>query len=83
MLPQIHAKLIHMSTDDVFDMVTVTVDSLDGEDAEAYADDYFDYNGYINREGYINLLLTCNNGRKAQIINFNINYIFNKYFILF
>ena len=29
-----------------FDAVIVTVDSLDGKSAEAYADDYFDYNGY-------------------------------------
>ena len=40
---------------------------------------YFDYNGYINREGYINLLLTCNNGRKAQIVNFNINYVDDRF----
>ena len=40
---------------------------------------YFDYNGYINREGYINLLLTCNNCRKAQIVNFNINYVDDRF----
>lgn len=40
---------------------------------------YFDYNGYVNREGYINLLLTCNNGRKAQIVNFNINYVDDRF----
>lgn len=40
---------------------------------------YFDYNGYINREGYINLLLTCVNGRKAQIVNFNINYVDDRF----
>ena len=41
---------------------------------------YFDYNnGYINREGYINLLLTCPNGRKAQIVNFNINYVDDRF----
>lgn len=28
------------------DVVIVTVDSLDGKSAQAYADDYFDYNGY-------------------------------------
>ena len=28
------------------DVVIVTVDSLDGKTAEAYADDFFDYNGY-------------------------------------
>lgn len=40
---------------------------------------YFDYNGYVNREGYINLLLTCPNGRKAQIVNFNINYVDDRF----
>lgn len=40
---------------------------------------YFDYNGYINREGFINLLLTCNNSRKAQIVNFNINYVDDRF----
>lgn len=40
---------------------------------------YFDYNGYVNREGYINLLLTCSNGRKAQIVNFNINYVDDRF----
>ena len=40
---------------------------------------YFDFNGYINREAYINLLLTSNNGRKAQIINFNINYVDDRF----
>lgn len=40
---------------------------------------YFDYNNYITREGYINLLLTCNNGKKAQIVNFNINYVDDRF----
>ncbi|MDR1560450.1 MAG: TPM domain-containing protein, partial [Clostridiales bacterium] len=29
-----------------FDVVIVTVNSLDGKTPEAYADDYFDYNGF-------------------------------------
>ena len=40
---------------------------------------YFEYNGYINREGYINYLLTTSSGRKAQIINFNINYVDDRF----
>ena len=36
---------------------------------------YFDYPNYVTREGYIKDLLTATNGRKAQIINFNINYV--------
>ncbi len=40
---------------------------------------YFDYNGYVNRAGYINQLLTTGNGRKAQIVNFNINYVDDRF----
>ena len=40
---------------------------------------YFDYDGYVNREGFISTLLTCNNGRKAQIVNFNINYVDDRF----
>ena len=36
---------------------------------------YFDYPEYITKEKYIRNLMTAPNGRKAQIINFNINYI--------
>lgn len=36
---------------------------------------YFDYDRYITKEEYIKELLTAPNGKKAQIINFNINYI--------
>lgn len=36
---------------------------------------YFDYPEYVDRAGYIRSLLTAPNGAKAQIINFDINYI--------
>mgnify|MGYP001851471993 FL=1 len=36
---------------------------------------YFDYPEFITKEQYIRNLLTAPNGRKAQIVNFNINYI--------
>lgn len=36
---------------------------------------YFDYPEYITKEKYIRSLLTASNGQKAQIINFNINYV--------
>ncbi len=39
------------------------------------ASKYFEVPEYITREQYIRNLLTATNGRKAQIINFNINYI--------
>lgn len=40
---------------------------------------YFDYPNYVTREGYIKDLLTAANGRKAQIINFNINYVDDRF----
>ncbi len=36
---------------------------------------YFDYPEYVTKQQYIKKLLTAHNGKKAQIINFNINYI--------
>lgn len=40
---------------------------------------YFDYPEYITREQYIRSLLTAPNGKKAQIINFNINYVDDRF----
>ncbi len=36
---------------------------------------YFDYPEYINRDDFVKDLLMAPNGKKAQIINFNINYV--------
>lgn len=36
---------------------------------------YFDYDKFVTKQEYIKDLLTAQNGKKAQIINFNINYI--------
>lgn len=40
---------------------------------------YFDFPEYITRSQYIRNLLTAMNGKKAQIINFNINYIDDRF----
>ena len=40
---------------------------------------YFDYENFITREQYIRDLMTSHGGRKAQIINFNINYIDDRF----
>lgn len=40
---------------------------------------YFDVDEYVSREQYIRNLLTAENGRKAQIINFNINYVDDRF----
>ena len=40
---------------------------------------YFDCNKYMTKEQYIKELLTATNGHKAQIINFNINYVDDRF----
>ena len=40
---------------------------------------YFDVNEYMSHEEYIRWLLTASNGKKAQIINFNINYVDDRF----
>lgn len=45
-----------MTTELGFDIVIVTTDSMDGKTAEAYADDFFDYNGYGVGKDYTGVL---------------------------
>jgi len=40
---------------------------------------YFECDEYISREEFIKELLTAENGRKAQIVNFNINYVDDRF----
>ena len=40
---------------------------------------YFDYPEYITKEEYIRSLMVVNGDRKAQIINFNINYVDDRF----
>ena len=40
---------------------------------------YFDCDKYVTRDEYIKSLLVAPNGRKAQIINFNINYVDDRF----
>lgn len=52
-------KLDEISERQKFDVVIVTVDSLDGKSPMAYADDYYDYNGYgmgRNNDGVLLLI---------------------------
>jgi uncharacterized protein len=52
-------KCVEAAQQSKADFVIVTVDSLEGKTAEAYADDFFDYNGfgYEGKEGTGTLLL--------------------------
>jgi uncharacterized protein len=52
----LEARISTMRESQGFDIVIVTTDSLDGKTAEAYADDYFDYNGYGVGESYDGVL---------------------------
>ncbi len=45
-----------------FDIAAVTTNSTDGKSAEAYADDYYDYNGYGYDSEYSGLLLLIDMG---------------------
>lgn len=52
-----------------FDVVIVTTNSTDGKSAEAYADDYFDYNGYGMGDNYDGALLLVNMGNREWHIS--------------
>lgn len=57
-------QLQQVSEEHDIDVVVLTVDSLDGKSAMAYADDYYDYNGYGD-DGV--LLLVCMQSRQWWI----------------
>lgn len=50
-------KAAHLADTYQMDVVIVTVYSLEGKSSEAYADDYFDYNGYGIGSDYSGVLL--------------------------
>ncbi len=63
-----------LKSDKIFDdtnMLKVRMHTL----ANSEISTYFDYPEYVSKDQYIKKLLTADNGAKAQIINFNINYI--------
>ena len=67
-----------LSSDKVFDdynVLKVRLRSLVNGD---YAK-YFDIEEYQSRDSFIKEILTTDNGRKAQIINFNINYVDDRF----
>ena len=40
---------------------------------------YFEYPTFVTRDGFIKEILMTSNGRKAQIVNFNMNYVDDKF----
>lgn len=67
-----------LTSEKIFDYANVLKIRLNTLINSDYAK-YFDYPTFVTREGYIRDLLTANNGRKAQIINFNINYVDDRF----
>ena len=67
-----------LNSDKVFEqnnILKVRIHSLLNSD---YAK-YFECDKYISKDDYIKQLLMASNGRKAQIINFNINYVDDRF----
>lgn len=62
-------KLDEISTRQNFDVAIVTTNSFDGKSPEAFADDYFDYNGYGMGEDYDGILLVLNMEERTWVIS--------------
>ena len=61
-------KLEEISQRQENEVAVVTVNSLEGKTAEAYADDYYDYNGYGYGENDDGLLLLVSMGEREWAI---------------
>lgn len=67
-----------LTNDKVFDEVNilkVRLHSLVNSNYKVY----FKHDHFVDRDQYIRELLTANNGKKAQIVNFNINYVDDRF----
>lgn len=62
------------NSDKIFDYANILKIRLNSLINSNYVN-YFKYSTYITREQFIKSLLTTNNNRKVQVINFNINYV--------
>ena len=67
-----------LTSEKVFDYANVLKIRLNAIINSDYAK-FFDYINFVTKEGYIKELLTTSSGRKAQIINFNINFVDDKF----
>lgn len=61
-------KLEEISQRQQNEVAIVTVNSLDGKTAQAYADDYYDYNGYGYGENDDGILLLISMGERKWAI---------------
>lgn len=67
-----------LTSEKVFDYANVLKIRLNTIINSDYAR-FFEYLNFVTPEGYIKDLLTTSNNRKAQIINFNINYVDDRF----
>ena len=67
-----------LNSDKVFDQNNILKVRLHTLLSGDYAK-FFECDEYVSRDDYIKKLLTASNGRKAQIINFNINYVDDRF----
>lgn len=71
-------KLEEISEKGQMDVAVVTVNSLDGKSPEAYADDYYDYNGYgqgENRDGVLLLISMADRDWQITTTGFGITAV--------
>ena len=66
------------NSDKIFDYANILKIRLNSLINSNYAN-YFKYSKYITREQFIKSLLTTSDNRKAQVINFNINYVDDRF----
>ena len=66
------------NSDKIFDYANILKIRLNSIINSDYSK-FFRYNDFVTKESYIRSLLTTSDGRKAQIINFNINYIDDRF----
>ena len=63
-----------LKSDKVFDYANILSVRLHSLVSGSYAE-YFNYDNMVTKERYIKNLVTTFDGKKAQIVNFNINYV--------
>ena len=63
------SKLETIQSEQNMDVVVVTVNSLEGKTATAYADDYFDYNGYGQNESHDGILFLISMSERKWAIS--------------
>lgn len=66
------------NSEKVFDYANILKIRLNSIINGEYAS-YFKYTNYVTREMYIKSLLTTSSGKKAQVINFNINFVDDRF----